>query len=437
MQLSIFGIGYVGAVSAACLARDGHVVHAVDVNPSKVEDIRAGRAPIVEKGLGDLIASAVSSGALQAGTDLAAAVEASELSLVCVGTPSRSNGSLDLTYAIRVAEELGRALATTRRFHSVVFRSTMTPGSMEGVIIPTLERASGKTAGVDFGVGYYPEFLRESSAIADYDAPGAVVFGSMDAKTLERLHALQPALKTVPAEVPIRVAETIKYFNNAWHALKISFSNETGNICRALDVDSHQVMDILCSDTRLNISAAYMKPGFAFGGSCLPKDLRALRFRARELDVATPILDGMMGANAVQLDRGFRLVEEAGHRALGMIGLSFKADTDDLRESPLLILAETLIGKGYDLRIYDPNIRLSRLTGANLAYVRERMPHIASLLCEDLNEVVAHAQTMLIGHKALGAGLLTDPAMQGKKVIDLVRVDPTLRSGGDYEGLCW
>jgi GDP-mannose 6-dehydrogenase len=437
MNVSIFGIGYVGAVSAACLARDGHRVLAVDVNPSKVADIQAGRAPIVEKGLPELIAAAAASGALSAGADLASAVISSELSLVCVGTPSRSNGSLDLSYAMRVADEIGRALADKSEFHSVVFRSTMTPGSMQGAIIPALERASGKTAGVDFGVGYYPEFLRESSAIADYDAPGAVVFGSMDAKTLERLHALQPALAVTPFEVPIDVAETVKYFNNAWHALKISFSNEAGNICRALEVDSHRVMDILCSDTRLNISAAYMKPGFAFGGSCLPKDLRALRFRARELDIETPILDGVMGANAVQLNRGFQLVEAAGRRAVGMIGLSFKSDTDDLRESPLLLLAETLIGKGYALRIFDPNIRLSRLTGANLAYVRERMPHIASLLSETIEDVVAHAETVVIGQKSLGLGLVGSPAMQGKQVVDLVRVDPAFRSQGDYEGLCW
>ena len=437
MRLSIFGIGYVGAVSAACLARDGHIVHAVDINPSKVADIEAGRAPIVEKGLSQLIAAAVSGGALTAGSDLASAVASSELSLVCVGTPSRPNGSLDLTYAMRVAEELGQALARKDDFHSVVFRSTMTPGSMERDIIPTLERASGKRAGVDFGVGYYPEFLREGSAIADYDAPGAVVFGAMDAATLANLHELQPGLAITPAETPIRVAETIKYFNNAWHALKISFSNEAGNICRALDVDSHAVMDILCSDKKLNMSPAYMKPGFAFGGSCLPKDVRALRFRARELDVATPVLDGVMGANAVQLDRGFRLVEAAGSRAVGMIGLSFKSDTDDLRESPLLLLAETLIGKGYTLRIFDPNIRLSRLTGANLAYVQDRMPHIASLLCEDIEDVIAHAQTVVIGQKSLGVGLVGSAKMRGKQVIDLVRVDPALRSEGDYEGLCW
>ncbi len=437
MNISIFGIGYVGAVSAACLARDGHRVLAVDVNPSKVEDINAGRSPIVEKGLPELIAAMAQDGRLSASSDLKAAVLDSELSLVCVGTPSRQNGSLELTYAVRVAEQLGEVLATKAEFHSVVFRSTMVPGSMEDVIVPALEKASGKQAGVDFGVGYYPEFLRESSAIADYDAPGAVVFGSMDATTLERLHALQPDVPIRPTETPIRVAETIKYFNNAWHALKISFSNEAGNICRALDVDSHQVMEILCSDTRLNISPAYMKPGFAFGGSCLPKDLRALRFRARELDVATPILDGVMNANAVQLDRGYRLVEAAGKRKIGMIGLSFKSGTDDLRESPLLLLAETLIGKGYDLRIFDPNIRISRLTGANLAYVRERMPHIASLLCENLDEMIAHAETIVIGHKKLGADVIGRAEIKEKYIVDLVRVDPSLRSDASYEGLCW
>jgi GDP-mannose 6-dehydrogenase len=319
----------------------------------------------------------------------------------------------------------------------VVFRSTMLPGSMDEVIIPALERTSGLRAGQDFGVGYYPEFLRESSAIADYDAPGAVVFGSIDERTLKAMHALQPGLKVTPHEVDLKGAEIIKYVNNAWHAAKISFSNEVGNICRAIGVDSHQVMRIVCSDTRLNISPAYMMPGFAYGGSCLPKDLRALRYRAKMLDVPTPVLDGVVAANTVQLDRAFRLVEQSGARKVGLVGLSFKADTDDLRESPLVILAETLIGKGYELKIYDPNIRLSRLTGSNLAYVQQRMPHIAALLTEKLDDVVEHAGVLVLAQKKLGVEAMASPKLGGTPVIDLIRVDPALTSRNAYEGLSW
>ena len=437
MDVSVFGIGYVGAVSAACLARDGHRVHAVDVSPGKVDDINAGRSPIVENGLPELITRTRATGALSAGMDGAEAVANSALSLVCVGTPSLPSGALDLAFAVRAAEELGRAIRAKGAFHVAVFRSTMLPGSMEEVIVPALERSSGLRAGVDFGVGYYPEFLRESTAIADYDAPGAAVFGFMDAPTLEAMHALQPGLPVKPHEVDLKTAEVIKYGNNAWHAAKISFSNEVGNFCSAVGVDGHEVMRIICSDTRLNISPAYMTPGFAYGGSCLPKDLRALRHRARSLDVATPLLDGVVAANGVQLDRAFRLVEASGSRRVGLVGLSFKPDTDDLRESPLVLLAETLIGKGYELKIHDPNIRLSRLTGSNLAYVNERMPHIARLLTEDLDEVVEHAGVLVLAQKKLGREALASAKLGETHVIDLVRVDPALTSRSAYEGLCW
>lgn len=437
MNISVFGIGYVGAVSSACLARDGHTVLAVDVSASKVDEINAGHSPIVEKGLPELIAETRAAGRLSAGMDGAAAVMASEISLVCVGTPSLPTGALDLGFATRAAEELGAALKAKDKFHVVVFRSTMLPGSMDEVIIPALERTSGLRAGQDFGVGYYPEFLRESSAIADYDLPGAVVFGSIDERTLKAMHALQPGLKVTPHEVDLKGAEIIKYVNNAWHAAKISFSNEVGNICRAIGVDSHQVMRIVCSDTRLNISPAYMMPGFAYGGSCLPKDLRALRYRAKMLDVPTPVLDGVVAANSVQLDRAFKLVEQSGARKVGLVGLSFKADTDDLRESPLVILAETLIGKGYDLKIYDPNIRLSRLTGSNLAYVQQKMPHIAALLTESLDDVVEHAGVLVLAQKKLGVEAMASRKLGDTQVIDLIRVDPALTSRNAYEGLSW
>ena len=436
MNISIFGIGYVGAVSAACLARDGHKVIAVDVNPIKVDELNAGKSPIVEPGLAELIEKHVASGRLSATSDLAGAVAATDMSLICVGTPSRANGSLDTAYAERVAADIGAALKGKPTYHSVVFRSTILPGTMDDLLAPIVEQASGKRAGVDFGLGYYPEFLRESSAIKDYDDPGAIVFGRVDDLTIERLAALQPDAPVQPTVVSMREAEAIKYVNNAWHAVKISFANEVGNVLGALSIDSHVVMSILCQDQRLNISPAYLTPGFAFGGSCLPKDLRALRFKGRDVETPTPMLDATLAANDIQIDRAFRLVEQAKHRRVALIGLSFKSDTDDLRESPLVILAEKLIGRGFQVRIYDPNVRLSRLTGANLAYVTERLPHIAELLCERLEDAVSHGETVILAHKPTGRQVL-EGGVVGKRIIDLARVRPDLRSGGDYVGLSW
>jgi len=435
MRVAVIGIGYVGAVSAACLVRDGHDVTAVDVSPVKVDGINAGESPIVEPGLDGLIKAGVAAGKLRATTDLEAAIRGTDISLICVGTPSRSNGSLDTGFALRVAEQIGAVLADDTVDHSVIFRSTVLPGTMDTLLIPALEKASGKKAGEGFGIGYYPEFLRESTAIKDYDQPGAVVFGRRDAKTLARLHALQPNIPTKPAEVDIKAAEAIKYFNNAWHALKISFSNEAGNICKAVGIDSHEVMGILCSDTRLNISPAYMKPGFAFGGSCLPKDVRALRAKARELDVASPILEAILSANEEQIQSAYRLVQATGKRRVGILGLSFKSDTDDLRESPMVVLTERLLGKGFEVKVFDPNIRLSRLTGTNLRYVQEYLPHIGRMLCEEADEVLA-ADVLVVSHKNLGE-LITGAMREEKHIVDLARMTAGELSSGNYQGICW
>ncbi len=436
MKISVFGIGYVGAVTAACAARDGHEIVAVDVNPIKVDAINAGRSPIVEPGLDEMTAAEVAKGRLRATNDVAAAIAESEISLVCVGTPSRDNGSLDLSYVTRVAEEIGQALRGKQDFHSVVLRSTVLPGTTEDVLVPVLEAASGKKAGTGFGLGYYPEFLRESTAIRDYDDPGAVVFGQLDPLTLERLHKIQNDLPVKPFAVPIRTAEATKYFNNAWHALKISFANEAGNICKGLDVDSHEVMNILCSDTRLNISRNYMKPGFAYGGSCLPKDVAALRYRAKQIDVGTPLLDGIVAANDAQIEIAYRQIERAGGKRVGLVGLSFKQDTDDLRESPMVILAERLLGRGFTVSVFDENVRLSRLTGANLSYIKERLPHIANMLREELDEVVLASDTLIVSHAAQIPRI--DPVVLAQKVIiDLVRFAPDQRTGGNYHGICW
>jgi GDP-mannose 6-dehydrogenase len=435
MRVSVFGVGYVGAVSAACLARDGHDVWAVDPNPTKLEAISRGESPIVEPGLPEIIETAVKRGSLKTTTSAREAVEATELSLICVGTPARANGSLDVSFAVRVAQEIGEVLKTSDAFHSVVFRSTILPGTMDELLIPELERASGKKAGVDFGVGYYPEFLRESTAIRDYDDPGAIVFGRRDEKTLERLLNMYSQLPTEPIVVDIRTAEAVKYINNAWHALKISFANEIGNVVHAAGVDSHRVMDILCSDRRLNISPTYLRPGFAYGGSCLPKDLKALRYKAREMEVPTPLLDATGAANDIQLAKAYSMVEAAGNRNIGMIGLSFKADTDDLRDSPLVYLAERLVGRGYTLKIYDPNVRLSRLTGSNLTYMQEHLPHLAAALVETIGEAIEHGQTIVIGNARESQQVMSQ--VDGKSVIDLVRYSRDARSNGAYQGISW
>lgn len=439
MRISVFGIGYVGAVSAACLAKDGNSVVAVDPNDAKVAVLNAGQSPIVEPGLDVIIADEIKGGRLRATNDPVEAINASELSFVCVGTPSQFNGSLDTGYVLRAAEEIGAALKQKSDFHTVVVRSTILPGTMEGSIIPALERASGKQAGVGFGIAYYPEFLRESTAIKDYYEPGAIVFGAIpgDTVSVDRLKQINAHIPTTPKVVTIRTAEAIKYTNNCWHALKISFSNEIGNICKEAGIDSHVVLDILCSDNRLNISKAYMKPGFAFGGSCLPKDLRALRFKARELDVATPLLDATLSANENQLRRAYDMVARIGSKKVGLVGLSFKAGTDDLRESPLVELAERLHGKGFDLRIFDPNVHYQALVGANLHYVRSHIPHLSTLLSENVESVCEHADVIVVGNKDEASMRAIELAKGKKPVIDLVRLQQSSVSDELYHGICW
>jgi GDP-mannose 6-dehydrogenase len=436
MQISVFGIGYVGAVSSACLANDGHHVIAVDPNPQKVGPLNEGISPIVEPGLDELIQGGIRSRRLVATSDVREAVNSTDLSFVCVGTPSRSNGSLDTSYVTAAAEQIGAAIREKNSFHSVVMRSTILPGTMESIVLPALERASGRQAGVGFGVAYYPEFLRESTAISDYYDPGAIIFGRHDQATVDRLLDIHKIFKVEPRVVSIRTAEAVKYTNNAWHALKISFANEIGNICKEAGIDGHAVMDVLCADNRLNISKAYLKPGFAFGGSCLPKDLRALRFAARKLDVPTPILDATMDANEEQLRRAYSMVAATGKRRVGIIGLSFKPETDDLRESPLVELAERLYGRGYDIRIYDPNIQVSKLTGANLQFVKAHLPHLTSLLTADVNEVVDHAEVFVLGNREEAKRLL-NIVQDDRPLIDLVRIDQARCSGDFYQGICW
>jgi GDP-mannose 6-dehydrogenase len=438
MRISVFGLGYVGSVSAACLAARGHEVVGVDVNAAKVGFIASGQAPVVEERIGELTADVVRRGALRATTDVAEAVAATEISLVCVGTPSAPNGSLSTGYLERVAEEIGAVLAGKAEWHTVVFRSTMLPGTCTGLLIPILEKASGKTAGVDFGVAVNPEFLREGSSVRDFNEPPKTVIGSHDPVSADRVAALYEGLPGEVFRVSIPVAEMTKYADNSFHGLKAAFANELGAICHALGVDSHQVMDVFLADRKLNVSPAYLRPGFAFGGSCLPKDLRGLVYAARRADVSIPLLSHVLPSNEEHLRRAFDLVTASGRRRIGLFGLSFKPGTDDLRESPLVELAERLVGKGYDLRIYDANVTLSRLIGANRDYIDGRLPHLGDLLSNSVDEVLAHAEVCVVG--------ATDPAVLraldaagDRTIVDLVRLPDaaTRRTTDGYVGLGW
>jgi GDP-mannose 6-dehydrogenase len=425
-------------VSAASFATDGHDVVGVDVNADKVAAINAGKSPIVEPGLDEMLARNVAEGRLRATTDTADAVRDSEVSLLCVGTPSRRNGSLDLTYLERVSEQIGAALRTKSDYHVVVVRSTVLPGTTHGVVIPALERESGKKYGEGFGVSVNPEFLREGCALYDVRHPPVTVVGHNHAADATGTMALYQGLDAPLVSTSIRVAEMVKYTSNAWHALKICFANEIGNVCKAVGVDSHDVMDIFCQDDKLNISKAYMKPGFAFGGSCLPKDVRALEYRAKELDLDLPILQAVLPSNQRQIQHALDRIVESGCREIGMLGLSFKAGTDDLRESPLVILAEALLGKGYTLRIYDRNITIGRLIGANRAYIEGQIPHLARLMCDSVDEVVDQSELLVLGNAADEFAEALTRSRADQIVVDLVRTNADLSQvKAAYQGLCW
>jgi GDP-mannose 6-dehydrogenase len=439
MKISVFGLGYVGCVSAACLAARGHEVAGVDINPAKIDLIGRGQAPIVEERIGQLTADAVRCGALRATTDVAAAISGTEVSLVCVGTPSAPNGCLSTEYLERVAEQIGTALAGFDHRHTVVFRSTMLPGTCLNLLVPILEKASGKTAGTDFGVAVNPEFLREGTSVRDFFDPPKTIIGELDSASGDAVAALYDGLPGEVFRVPIPVAEMTKYADNSFHALKIGFANELGAICRALGLDSHQVMDVFLADRKLNISPAYLRPGFAFGGSCLPKDLRGLVYAARRADVSVPILAHVLPSNEEQLRRAFQLIAATGRRKVGLFGLSFKPGTDDLRESPLVELAERLVGKGYHLRIYDATVSLSHLMGANRQYIDNRLPHLGELLSSSVDDVLAHAEVCVIG--TLDPAVLDVLDRAGDRtIIDLVRLPDAERRRAvqkGYAGLGW
>ncbi len=437
MKISVLGLGYVGAVSAGCLARDGHEVIGVDPERTKVDLINAGKSPIIEKDIGQIIAEQVAAGRLRATTEVGDAVRHTDMALVCVGTPSRPNGGIDLRYVRRVCEQIGHTLASHPGAPLIVMRSTMLPGTMREMVLPTLEKTSGKRAGEEFGVCINPEFLREGTAVHDYYHPPKTVIGEVNRASGDLLAAVYAKMPGPLIRTDIETAEMVKYADNAWHALKVGFANEIGNLSKALEVDGHKVMDIFCQDHKLNLSPYYLKPGFAFGGSCLPKDVRALLYKAKTLDLSLPILASILPSNQLQIERGVQAVVDKGNRKVGILGFSFKAGTDDLRESPMVELTERLIGKGYDLRVYDRNVHLAAIHGANRDYILHKIPHISRLMVATIDEVLAHAQTVVIGNGAPEFAEVPRRVGEGQTIIDFVRVCDSRTVLGVYEGLCW
>jgi len=437
LKITIFGLGYVGTVSAGCLANAGHTVIGVDPVQTKVDLINAGQSPIIEADIGEIIASAVPTGTLRATTDVNEAIRETDLSFVCVGTPSQSNGNLDLRYIQRVCEQIGHALREKSDWHAIVIRSTILPGTMGQVVIPALERASGLKAGVDFGVCHNPEFLREGSAVKDFHCPPKTVIGELDRASGDVLAELYAEIPAPLIRTDLKTAEMVKYVDNSWHALKIGFANEIGNLSKSFDIDAHEVMKIFCQDRKLNISPAYLLPGFAFGGSCLPKDLRALAYRAKMRDLDLPIINSILESNDLQVARGLQLIMDKGHKRVGVLGFSFKAGTDDLRESPVIEVTERLLGKGYDLRIYDRNVNIASLVGANRDFILNRIPHISRLMVDGIDAVLDHAQTVVIGNQDPEFGSVPQRLRDDQVLVDFVRVTSRRSEAGKYDGICW
>jgi GDP-mannose 6-dehydrogenase len=438
MKISVFGLGYAGCVSAACLARDGHAVIGVDVSKPKLELMAAGQAPVSEPGLAQVLASVVAAGRLRVSRDGGAAVRDSEASLICVGSPSRPDGGLDLQFVENVCREIGAALAAKAGYHVVVVRSTVLPGTTCDRLVPLLEKCSHRRAGPDFGLCVNPEFLREGTALEDYTHPGTILIGGIDSRSADLVERLYQAIDAPVVRTTLATAEMVKYASNAFHAVKVAFANEIGNVSKAHGADGQEVMDIVCLDQRLNLSPAYLKPGLAFGGSCLPKDLRALVHRAAERGVDTPMLNAVLDSNRRQVERGLALIENSGRRRIGILGLSFKPDTDDVRESPTVPLIQTLLGRGCQVSVYDENVEPARLIGANRAFLERELPEIASLMRPSIDDVVAQAEVVVIASGSTAFRQVPRLLRQGQLLVDLVGVAKGAETmQGEYAGLCW
>jgi len=436
MNISIFGLGYVGCVSLGCLAKNGHTIIGVDTSETKVNQINNGLATIIEKDIDIIIQEEHLKGKISATTDFIKAVNETELSIIAVGTPSGPNGHLNLSFIFKVAENFGEALKQKESFHTIAIRSTVMPGTVEK-FAKVIEETSGKKKNKDFAVLSNPEFLREGTAVHDYYHPPLTLIGSDNKQAAEKLATLYNKL---PAEViitDVNIAEIMKYVNNTFHALKIAFANEVGNICSAMQIDSHKVMEIFCMDKELNISPYYLKPGFAYGGSCLPKDLKGLQTLAHDMYVKAPVIEQIDKTNNLQISRAVEMVKETGKRKIAFLGLSFKAGTDDLRNSPSVAVVETLLGKGYEIQIFDKNVQLSKLTGTNKEYIDRHIPHLSKLMVNHLDELIDYAEVIVVNNKEkeyVDALLKTEsPAV----IIDMVRLPDPIRSRSNYFGINW
>ena len=438
MKISIFGLGYVGTVTSACFARNGHEVIGVDVNPTKIALVNDGKSPIVEEEIGELVLQQVQAGRLRATDNIEEALNNSEISLICVGTPSNGNGSLSLYSLLGVSKSIAQALRHKKGEHVIVVRSTVVPGTVNRQLIPLMERESGKKIGQGYSICFNPEFLREGSSVKDFDAPPFTLVGVCDEVAADKVRELYAGISAPFFVSSLEVAETVKYSSNIFHALKITFANEIGSYCKTLGIDSHEVMDLFFQDAKLNLSRAYLRPGFAFGGSCLPKDLRALLYHAKINDLQLPLLEAILPSNALHVDRTMDMILKLGKRKVGMLGLSFKEGTDDLRESPLVLLAEKLLGKGFEICIYDRDVSLARLMGANKEYIEKEIPHLSRLLARSLEEVLDFAEVLVIGNNNKEFATVFDKRKPEQAVIDLVRM---LKDGGksqaNYQGICW
>ncbi|MEO8976171.1 MAG: nucleotide sugar dehydrogenase [Casimicrobiaceae bacterium] len=438
MKISIFGLGYVGAVSLACLARDGHDVIGVDIDSAKLELIRQGKTPVVEEGMIDLMAAAAKSGHVTVTSNVREGVLGSEVSLICVGTPSAANGSQDQAAVLGLARDIGQVLREKHTPHVFVFRSTLAPGTVEEVLRPIIEQTSGKKDGVDFHLCFQPEFLREGSSIRDYDKPPFTIVGANHPYPVEKMRSLFGHLECEFLTTSVRAAEMVKLCCNNFHTLKITFANETARLCDALDVDPFEVMSLLCKDTQLNISKAYLKPGYAFGGSCLPKDLRATMHLAKQHDIELPMLSGILSSNRIHMESAVAKVLATGKRRVGIIGLSFKTGTDDLRESPMVTLAEHLIGKGLSLLVFDPEVHLSRLLGANKRFIEQHLPHIGNLIRADMDEVVGESDVLVVGLSDRDVlDRLRGVVRDTQTIVDLANIPDAAAWPCAIEGLCW
>lgn len=437
MIVSIFGLGYVGLVSAVCLANRGHHVVGVDINVEKLNSISSGVSPIVEPGVQEQLRRSLDRGLLRVTSDVSDAVRSSDVSMLCVGTPSNPNGSLCLDQVLRVAEQIGLAIASKPGYHGIAVRSTVLPGTLDRVAA-ALEKASGKTAGDGFGVASNPEFLREGTAVADFENPPFTIVGTEDVRLGRLLRELYAGSDAPFHAVRVGEAELLKYACNAFHAVKVTFANEIGAISKRLGIDGHDVMRVFAEDTKLNISPRYLRPGFAFGGSCLPKDVRAITYESRALDVSTPLLNSLVASNQSQIAAVVDWVISHHKKRVGLLGLSFKSNTDDLRESPMVSVAEVLLGKGFDVVIHDSNVEVSRLTGANRSYIEQEIPHLARLLRGDLDDVLDHAEVILLANDEPNYEGLLDKLKPGQIVLDLVRIsDHPTSQRGIYEGIGW